>query len=114
MTLIELTVSTVIVGVLATVSYATISPKLKEDAQITEAKAYIREFAYQNQEAILKGEEINSLPDSQNFGYSVAPINGEKFIIASHRDSNAQVFGLLKNSGQIIICKDDPELCLNN
>lgn len=114
MTLIELTVSTVLVGVLATVSLPMISSKMKEDAQLTEAKAYIREFAYQNQEAILKGEDIEMLPNSQNFGYSVTSFEGSKFIVASHRESNAQVFGLLKDSGQIITCKNDPGICLNN
>ncbi|MFA9202119.1 MAG: type II secretion system protein [Candidatus Nanopelagicaceae bacterium] len=106
MTLIELTVSTVIVGVLATVSYATISPKLKEDAQITEVKAHVRKYAIDNQYAIMTGTAIEIPPNSQNFGYSISTFDDEKFIVAKHLQTNAEIFASLKNSGSITLCKN--------
>jgi prepilin-type N-terminal cleavage/methylation domain-containing protein len=113
-TLIELLIVVIIVGVLSSISLPMLSAKLKEDAQIAEAKAYIRQFAIQNQEAILTGAILENPPESENFIYSLSSFYGAKFIVASHANSNAQVFGLLKDSGQIITCKDDPEICLSN
>ncbi len=105
MTLIEVTVSTVIVGVLATVSYATISSKMKGNAQVTEAKMIISKFAIDNQESVLTGNIIAAPPASTNYTYTTAKFPAGVIVTASHRKDNNQVFALIKNAGAVDFCR---------